>query len=360
LAHPSTTSLPRVRSGAVSEARGGTPGPNHAGSVVFFVQDYEIPIFDKAASDLGIDPPVCVTETLGPSTVGATRGASAVIVSNADTLDHHVLTSLAAAEVGLVAFRQSGVDNIDLADAAAAGLRVSHVAAYGPSSVAEFTVGAMLQLLRNARLLQDRVASGDWRLHGVIGREISGRVVGVIGAGAIGTRVIGMLAAMRAEILVSTPRPDRAALESQGAKAVSFDELLARSEVITVHAPLTAETNHLLDSAAFARMADGVFLVNAARGGLVDLNALIDGLHSGKVAGAALDVFEGEEAFVYGDHTGEPVADARVAQLLGMSNVILTPHLAGLTVESVTAKSRTVMAQVNAFFRGDPIDGELR
>lgn len=270
-----------------------------------------------------------------------------------DVLDARVLAAIAAGGAGggatrLVALRCAGFNNVDIAAARALGLAVARVPAYSPHAVAEHTLGLMLMLVRKLQRATNRVREGNFSLEGLLGFEIHGRAVGVVGTGQIGETVLRLLSGFGARLLAADPAPNPACL-ALGATYLSLPELLSQSDLVTLHCPLTPATRHLIDAAAIARMKPGAILVNTGRGALVDAAAVIAGLKSGRLAGLALDVYEEEERLFFEDHSGEVLQDDVFARLLTFPNVVITGHQAFFTEEALDAIARTTLQNVTSF-----------
>ena len=245
----------------------------------------------------------------------------------------------AADALRLIVCTRGGPVNVNLAAAAERGIEVRSTPGRNAPAAAEHTLALMLAALRRLPDVHPTVRAGEWRsdLYALseAGRELSGATVGLVGYGAIGARVARILAAFDASVLVYDPY----APEFSFAKASTLDELLERSAVVSLHARLTAETHHLVDAAALARMPYGAVLVNTARGGLVDYDAVVDALESGRVGAAAFDVYD-----------PEPIPPG--SRILTAPNVVLTPHLAGATVQTAE-RAATLAASAVADFLGD-------
>ena len=204
------------------------------------------------------------------------------------------------------------------------GLTVETVA-YSPDSVADYTLMLMLMAVRHAKSTFKRADVHDYRLHEVRGRELRDLTVGVIGTGRIGAAVIDRLRAFGCRILAYDNRP------TTSADYVSLDELLQRSDIVTLHTPFTAETHHLLDRRRIERMKHGAVVVNTGRGALLDTEALVSALERGSLGGAALDVLEGEEGIFYADRRATPIESELLLRLHQLPNVLISPHIAYYT-----------------------------
>lgn len=252
------------------------------------------------------------------------RGAC-VSVRHAAHVDETVLRALRTRGVTRLLTRSVGVDHIDLAAAARLGIRV-HGVPYSPDCVAEYALTLMLMATRNLGAVLSRVHAGDYRLEPHRARELRDMRVGVVGTGRIGARVIALLRAFGCTVAAY----DRARTEN--VNYLPLDELLAQSDLVTLHLPLAAATRHILNRERIARMKPGALLVNVSRGGLVDTSALCEVLETGRLSGAALDVVEGEQGWFYRDRSGETPPFAR---LTALPNVILTPHTAFYTGQAL-------------------------
>ena len=239
-----------------------------------------------------------------------------------------MVEAFAAQGVKYLCCHSIGYNHVDLARAHALGLRVSNLS-YPPSGVADFAIMLILMSLRQLGHQLKRSEVQDYSLKGKMGRELPGTTVGVIGTGSIGSCVIEHLQGFGCPILAYDPYPNPK-LEGK-CRYVSLDELLAQSEIITLHCPVTPQTTHILDREAFAKCRDGVILVNTARGALVDTPALIDALESGKVGAAGLDVLEEENGLYYYNRSGDVICNRQMAILRSFPNVVLTPHTAFYT-----------------------------
>lgn len=271
---------------------------------------------------------------LSPDTVGMADGYKVVCPFVNDTVDAVVAQKLAGMGVGLVALRCAGYNNVDLVACAARGLDVVRVPAYSPYAVAEHAVALMMALNRHIHRAHNRVREGNFSLSGLVGFDMHGRTVGVIGTGKIGRCLIDILLGFGCRILASDRSADPA-LVARGVEYVALEELFRRSDIISLHAPLTPQTHHMVNDAAVAMMKPGVMIVNTSRGGLVDTQSLLRGLVSGKIGSAGLDVYEEESGYFYEDRSGSVVTDEVLGRLISLSNVMVTSHMAFLTSEAL-------------------------
>ena len=252
-----------------------------------------------------------------------------------------------------MALRCAGFNQVDLAAAARLGMPVVRVPAYSPHAVAEFTVGLILTLNRQIHRAYNRTRDNNFALDGLMGFDLHGKTVGVVGTGKIGALVArSFKLGFGCEVLAHDPLPDPEVL-ALGAPYVPLEELAARSDVITLHCPLTPATRHLVSAASIARMRPGVMLVNTSRGALVDVDAVIDGLKSGRIGYLAIDVYEQEADLFFQDLSSEIIQDDAFQRLLTFPNVLVTGHQAFFTREAMAAIVDTTLANITAFERGE-------
>lgn len=277
--------------------------------------------FRETASRFGVLPTI-VDAPVSPANAELAKGSRCVSVGHERAVGADTLRALSRVGVEHVSTRSVGCDHIDLETAAALELTVDTVS-YSPDSVADYTLMLMLMVLRDAKSVVRGGDLHDYRLPRSRGRELRDLTVGVVGTGRIGTAVIHRLGGFGCRILTHDTRSTTAA-------HVPLDELVRRSDVVTLHLPLRPDTRHLLDQRRIALSKPSAVIVNTARGGLVDTDALLAALESGALGGAALDVVEGEEGTFYADCRAQPI-DTRLARLQELPNVVLSPHAAFYT-----------------------------
>ncbi len=287
------------------------------------------------------------------------EGFRAVCAFVNDVLDEPALARLAAGGVEMVALRSAGFNHVDLAAATQLGLTVSRVPAYSPYAVAEHTVGLMLALNRQIHRAHARVREANFSLEGLLGFDMRGRTVGIVGTGKIGRVVAGILAGFGCELVGYDPYPSDEAT-ALGVEYVDLDELYRRSDIITLHTPLTPDTHHLVDEASLAQMRDGVMLVNTSRGALVDTAAVIEALKDGKVGYLGLDVYEEEGDLFFDDLSNRVIQDDVFSRLLTFPNVLITGHQAFFTEEALQGIAATTIANLDAYEAGEQSGNELR
>jgi D-specific alpha-keto acid dehydrogenase len=280
-------------------------------------------MFRVLAPRLGIAPTITDTPVSEENVVLAT-GNRCISVGHKTEVTNSTLLALRRAGVEYISTRSVGCNHIDVRFAESVGITVGTVA-YSPDSVADYTLMLMLMAVRQAKSMIRRSDAHDYRLGEVRGKELRDLTVGVVGTGRIGTAVVDRLEGFGCRVLAYDNRPKAAATY------VPLDELLRRSDVITLHTPLNADTHHLLGRERIAQLKHGAFVVNTGRGALIDTEALVPALESGRLAGAALDVLEGEEGIFYADCRGRPIDSEPLVRLQRLPNVLISPHTAYYT-----------------------------
>jgi D-lactate dehydrogenase len=275
----------------------------------------------------------------------------AVCVFVNDRVDAGVLQVLAAGATRLCALRCAGFNNVDLEGARRLGVAVTRVPAYSPYAVAEHTVALILTLERRIHRAINRVREGNFALDGLLGTELHGSTVGIVGTGRIGETVARVLSGFGVTLLASDVQRNPA-VEALGGRYVDVDELLRASDVVTLHCPLTPETRHLLDARRLATMRPNALVVNTSRGALIDTPAMVEALKAGRLRGLAIDVYEEEERLFFEDHSADVVQDDTFARLLTFPNVIVTGHLAFFTDKALAEIARTTLDSLTAFDNG--------
>jgi D-specific alpha-keto acid dehydrogenase len=317
-----------------------------AGITIYGCAPDEAAMFHDLAGRYGVRP-TTTAAALGEENVELARGARCVSVGHKTQIPNAALLALSRVGVRYLSTRSVGCNHLDPEYAASVGIRVGTVA-YSPDSVADFTVMLMLMALRHAKPVLQRAETHDYRLADRRGRELRDLTVGVVGIGRIGAAVVERLLGFGCQILVHDVRV-RAERSS-----VSLDALLRRSDVVTLHTPLDPHSHHLLDRRRIAAMRTGAVLVNTARGGLVDTEALVSALEDGRLGAAALDVVEGEEGFFYDDWSDRRLVSASLLRLQRLSNVIITPHTAFYTDHALADIVANSLAACVQFERENP------
>ena len=285
---------------------------------------------------------------LALDTVAYAKGAEVVSVFVNDRLDEAVLSLLAQGGTKLIALRCAGFNHVDLEAAKSLGIKVVRVPAYSPYAVAEHTLALILGLNRKLYRAYNRVREGNFSLNGMLGFDMYGKTVGVVGAGRIGRLVGQMLKGFGCEVLIYDPYICKTCKEI-GIEQVELNEIFSRSDIISLHCPLNEETNHLINSASISQMKEGVMLINTGRGALMDTFALIEGLKSKKIGYLGMDVYEKEGALFFEDHSSEIIQDDAFERLLTFPNVLITGHQAYFTKEALKHIAETTTENIQAY-----------
>lgn len=311
---------------------------------VFSTKRYDRSSFDAANAahghELTFFEPHLTRET---SSLAA--GYPAVCAFVNDQLDAEVLERLATGGTRFIALRCAGFNNVDLAAAGRLGLKVARVPAYSPHAVAEHTVGLMLVLNRKIHRAYARVREGNFSLDGLLGFDFCGKTVGIVGTGQIGRIVAEIMKGFGCRLLAYDVYPSDAC-RALGAQYVELDELLAGSDIVTLHCPLTPDTRYLINAERIARMKPGAMLINTSRGAVVDTRAVIAALKSGQLGSLGVDVYEEESEYFFEDVSQRAIADDVLARLLTFPNVIVTGHQAFFTAEALSAIAQTTLANL--------------
>jgi D-lactate dehydrogenase len=289
---------------------------------------------------------------LETGTAFSAEGAKAVCVFVNDDVRHQTLEILAGHEVGMVALRCAGFNNVDLEAAKRLGIAVTRVPSYSPHAVAEHTVALILTLNRKTHRANNRVREFNFSLNGLVGFDLFGKTAGIIGTGKIGRIAAQILKGFGMRVLASDPFPSAEWAAQNSVEYVPIETLFKESDIISLHTPLTPETDHIIGTESIAHMKRGVMLVNVSRGRLVHTTAVIEGLKSGQIGGVALDVYEEEEGVFFEDLSGEVLHDDELARLLSFPNVLITSHQAFLTAEALREISRVTVENLRRFASG--------
>ncbi len=280
-------------------------------------------MFRELAPRFGVVP--TITEAaVSEANIELSFGNRCISVGHKTQIANSALLALSKAGVTYISTRSIGYNHIDVEYAESLGISVENVA-YSPDSVADYTLMLMLMAVRNAKSTVRRADMHDYRLNDVRGKELRDLTIGVIGTGRIGTAVVDRLRGFGCRILAHDNLPKIAA------DYLPLDELLQLSDIVTLHAPLNADTHHLLNRQRIEQMKHGAFIINTGRGPLLDTEALVPALESGRLGGAALDVLEGEEGIFYADCRNKPIESKQLLRLQKLSNVLISPHTAYYT-----------------------------
>ena len=291
---------------------------------------------------------------LNEDTAELAKGCDAVCVFVNDTVNAAVIGRLYEMGVRLIALRSAGYNNVDV-KAAYGKIHVVHVPAYSPYAVAEHAAALLLASVRRIHKAYNRTRDFNFSLTGLTGFDLHGKTAGVIGTGKIGRIFIDICRGFGMKVIAY----DRFPAPDSGIEYIEPDELFARSDVISLHCPLNDETRHMIGASAIGKMKKGVIIVNTSRGGLIDAEALLDGIKSGKIGAACLDVYEEEADIFFEDHSGHIMNDDLLARLISMPNVIVTSHQAFLTEEALNNIAETTAGNIRSFFEDGRCVNEL-
>jgi len=292
---------------------------------------------------------------LNEDTADLAKGCDAVCVFVNDTVNAAVIDRLHELGVKIIALRSAGYNNVDV-QAAFGKIHVVHVPAYSPYAVAEHAIALLLTSVRRIHKAYNRTREFNFSLNGLTGFDFHGKTVGVIGTGKIGRIFIDICRGFGMNVIAYDLFPAK----DSGIRYVSLDELFGKSDIISLHCPLTKETRHMIDSAAIEKMKKGVVIVNTSRGGLIDAEALLEGIKARKIGAACLDVYEEEADIFFEDRSGHILNDDLLSRLISMPNVIVTSHQAFLTEEALSNIAETTVNNILSCFRNDGIcDNEL-
>lgn len=289
---------------------------------------------------------------LNGSTVELAKGFDAVCIFVNDRLDEPVIRRLRELGVGMATLRCAGFNNVDLKAAEKHGLTVTRVPKYSPHAVAEFTVALMLSLNRKIHKAFHRVKDFNFTLDGLIGFDMNGKTVGLLGTGEIGSVAAGILRGFGCRILAYDLKPSEKLIRECEVRYTGLDQLIRESDIVSLHLPLNDSTHHILDEKRISRLKPGAMIVNTGRGGLIDTKALIQGLKSGRIGSVALDVYEEEENYFFRDFSDQIMNDDDLARLLTFPNVLLTSHQAYLTDEALKNIAAVTLDNLLSFASG--------
>ena len=287
-------------------------------------------------------------------------GYECVCVFVNDHLNKKTLEEIKRGGTKLVALRSAGFNNVDIKAATQLDLNVVRVPEYSPFAVAEHAVALILTLNRKIHKAFMRVREGNFSLNGLVGFDLHGKKIGVIGTGKIGKIFSKIMRGFDCDVLLFDINPDMEFAEKIGARYCHYEEIITTSDIISLHIPLTAETKHLINDSSIRMMKPGVMLVNTSRGGTVDTQALIKGLKSGRISYAALDVYEEEESIFFQDRSDQIQMDDIFVRLTNFPNVLVTGHQAFLTAEALKNIARITLQNIRDFENGEKLTNELR
>lgn len=326
--------------------------------VAFFdAKPYDIESFDDANRDFGFKI-TYFKNHLTPETASLTQGFQVVCIFVNDTVQKDVIEILTRNGVQLIAIRAAGYNNLDL-KALFQKIHTVRVPAYSPYAVAEHAVALMLSLNRKIHRAYYRTRDNNFTLSGLLGFDMRGKTAGIIGTGKIGKILIEILKGFGMHILAYDAFPDLDYQKKTGLEYVDLDTLYKNSDVLSLHCPLTKETYHLINETSISKMKQGVMIINTGRGMLIDSKALIEGLKTGKIGFAGLDVYEEESDYFFEDFSSKVITDDILARLLSFNNVLITSHQGFFTREALQNIASTTLANIREFFTDGKMPNEI-
>ena len=324
---------------------------------VFDAKEYDKQTFDKINEKYGFEF-TYHKEHLDINNVILASGCDAVCIFVNAVVDARVINKLVSFGVKLIALRCAGFNNVDI-KAAKGKIKVVRVPEYSPHAIAEHTLALMLCLNRKIHRAFLRTKDNNFSLNGFMGFDMHKKTVGVIGTGRIGRTVVSVLKGLGMNVIAYDLFPNKDFAQQANIKYVSLDELYKESDIITLHCPLTKETEYMICEKSLNKMKDGVMIINTGRGKLINTKHLIEGLVSRKVGYAGLDVYEEEGEYFFEDLSNEVMTDDTLARLLSFNNVIVTSHQAFFTKEAMTNIAETTMDNISDFFNNKDLKNEV-
>ena len=326
--------------------------------VAFFdSKPYDSEYFDKINEEFGFDLKY-FRGHLNTDTVPISKGYDTVCLFVNDQVDAFIIKELKNNGISLIAMRCAGYNNVDL-KAAYKNIHVVRVPAYSPHAVAEHSVALMLTLNRKTHKAYYRNLDKNFTITGLLGFDMYQKTAGIIGAGQIGKVLIHILKGFGMNVLAYDSFPDMKFAEKEGFKYTSLNEIYRQADIISLHCPLTPETQYMIDEKSINAMKDGVMIINTSRGKLIKTKALINGLKSKKIGYAGLDVYEEESEYFFEDKSGDVLDDDVLARLLSFNNVIVTSHQAFFTKEALMNIAQTTLQNIKDYFEEKPLANEI-
>ncbi|MCK5894833.1 MAG: 2-hydroxyacid dehydrogenase [Endozoicomonadaceae bacterium] len=315
---------------------------------VFGSKPYDVEYLDRANRQYGLKFNYLKAQ-LNEETRELVRGHDAVCVFVNDKLDQLVLETMADAGIRLIALRCAGFNNVNLRLADKLDIKVARVPAYSPEAVAEHTLALILTLNRKTHKAWNRIRENNFSLNGLLGFNMIGKTVGVVGLGRVGIATAKLLKGFNMNVLAYDPFSDELAVKAVGIKTVPLQELYHNADIITLHCPLTDDTFHMIDAESLESMKPGAMLINTSRGGLIDTQAVICSLKAGHLGYLGVDVYEQESDLFFEDMSEQIIQDEMIQSLQSLHNVLITGHQGFFTREALTAIAETTLANLYEF-----------
>ena len=297
---------------------------------------------------------------LNENTALTAQGYDVVCVFVNDVVNDQVIKTLAECGVKLIALRCAGFNNVDLKAAASAGIKVVRVPAYSPYAVAEHGVALLMSLTRHIPQAYLRTKTANFNIEGLTGRDLFGLTAGILGTGKIGRIMADILMGFGMKIIAYDPFPNEQWAKEKNIEYVGLDEIFQRSDVLSLHCPLTEETKHVVNHDRMKMMKHDAVIINTGRGALIDSKALVHALKHGHIGGIGMDVYEEESKYFFSDWSTDIMTDDTLARLLTFPNVIITGHQAFLTTNALKNLAETTLENVKAFTAGEELVNEVK
>ena len=325
--------------------------------ILFFsAKAYDKTFFDRCNTEFGFQIEYLETH-LGPHIVHAVTDQEVVCVFVNDKVNAEVISILAQKGVKIIALRCAGFNNIDLEAARNHHMKVCRVPEYSPEAVAEHTLAMLLTLVRKTHKSYNRVREQNFSLNGLLGSNLHGKTVGVIGTGKIGRAFCRIMLGMGCKVMAFDPFPDPG-IESAGVRYEPLETVLRISDVISLHCPLTPDTHYLINEQTLSIMKPGVTLINTSRGGLIQTTSVINALKNKHLADLGIDVYEQEEKLFFKDLSDSIIEDDTIQRLMSFPNVLVTAHQAFFTEEALTEIAQTTLHSIQTLSEGRVIENK--
>ncbi len=328
---------------------------------VFSTQPYDRKFLDAVNNSKKTSHEFIYFDTrLEPKTASLVNGCQAICVFVNDDLGRETLEILANLGIQFIALRCTGFNNVDLSAAAELGIKVARVTVYSPYSVAEFVIGMIQMLNRKLYKSYNRTRDDNFSLNGLMGFDLYGRTVGIVGTGKIGIILAQILHGFGCNLLAYDPYPNPQFEAIDNTKYVELSELLGNSDIMSLHCPLTKDNYYLINENTIAQMKPGTMLINTSRGGLIDTKAVIQGIKSGQIGSLGIDVYENEDEIFFNDLSDTIIQDDTFQLLQSFPNVLITSHQAYFTENAMNDIAATTIDNITDFEQGNPLKNEVK
>ena len=318
---------------------------------VFSTKKYDETFLSKVNKEYGHEL-LFLETSLGPKTVTLAQGARGVCVFVNDKIDKEVIDCLLEENVEMIALRNAGFNNVNVAYALEKGIKIFRVPAYSPHAVAEHAVALILTLNRKTHKAYNRVRESNFSLEKLLGFDLNGKTVGVIGTGKIGAAFCSVIKGFGTRV-IAFDKYESDQLKAEGVEYMNLDQLFSESDIISLHCPLTPETHHIINDNSVENMKDGVMIINTSRGALIDTKSVIRGLKRQKIAYLGIDVYEQEESLFFQDLSETVIQDDEISRLMSFPNVLITAHQAFFTENALSQIAHTTLKNITDFEAGN-------